>query len=271
MARKLRHALLAAACLIGLASSAFAQRIVYITNGDAQELQAIDVATGAINYTATTHSIGYPPAVRNAIWIGQRDNSGPSREYSLATGAFTGNQVTLTGPNFGNFVDAGVNGNVNYTLVAFVTSTTVYRTDPNWQNAVSMFSFSGSDIVGITYDSVTGTLWTSDQNNIYNYTLGGSFLSQFAQAGGRGSLAYEPATDTLWYVPNSSSSPLLQYSKAGALLNTVSTPTRSSNVWGAEFAVSAVPEPSTLLLGGLGAAGVWATRKAMRRRRARRK
>lgn len=232
---------------------------IYITNGDAATLQAIDTSTGSILYSATTHTIGYPLAVRNTIWLGERDNAGAAREYNLASGTFTGNSVALPGPDFGNFVDGAVNGNVNYTLNAFGSGGAVYQTNADWTNPQALFNVSGSVLVGITFDNSTGNLWISDQSRIYEYTLGGALLSQFNHTGGFGSLAYEAATDSLWYVPNNPNAPLLNYSTSGTLLQSLATPARSGNVWGAEFqaaAITPVPEPASLaLFGAITAAG----------------
>ena len=83
----------------------------------------------------------------------------------------------------------------------------------------------------------------------------GDLLSSFAHSGSRGSLAFDESDGTLWYVPNIASSNLLQYSTAGALLTSLSTPTRVGNVWGAEISISGappVPAPASIFLMGLG-------------------
>jgi hypothetical protein len=258
--------ILARFVLAGAALAACAQgAMLYITDGDSAVLQAIDTATGSISFTASTHNIGYPIAVRDAIWIGERDNSDEAVEYNLADGSPTGNVAALPGPNFGNFVDGAVNGSVNYTLIAFGGSSTVYQTNEDWTNPTSMFGVTGSDIVGITFDAVSGTLWISDSSTIYQYSLLGTLLGSFAHTGSRGSLAWDGTDDTLWYVPNSAGSPLLQYSKGGALLQSLTTPVRADNVWGAEFGAAStpIPEPGTMALMGAGFVGLcW-----MRRRR----
>ena len=98
---------------------------------------------------------------------------------------------------------------------------------------------------GIIQNSLDAfTLWISDQNNIYQYSLGGDLLSQFAHRSGRGSLAWEPSTDTLWYITNRSDS-IDQYSKDGAFLQNVTVAGLRSNNWGAEFVL---PEPASAML-----------------------
>lgn len=228
-------------------ASAMAQSTaLYVTNGDAARLARVQ--GGAVT-TSTTHVRAYPIAVRNTIWLGDYNGAQPnSIEYSL-NGIATGNTALYT-PVFA--VDGAVNGNTNYQLGnAFNSTATVYSANFNWTGQTAMFNVSGQDLVGITFDTVNGTLWISDRNNIYQYSLAGNLLGQFAHQSGRGSLAYEAVTDTLWYVPNGANN-IDQYSKAGAFLGSVSTPGLASNNWGAEFANTVVPEPASFAALGLG-------------------
>jgi hypothetical protein len=228
-----------------------AQALLYITDGDAAKLQAIDTTTGQIAFTATTSSLAYPIAVRDTIVLGHRDSPGITGAYELTTGSLIGTiQLPLGTPNWSQTVDGAAGGNYNYTFAAFTNSTTVYRTDASWANPTAAFTLTGSDLGGITFDSASGNLWVSDYSAIYQYTTSGTLLSQFAHSSDRGALAYQSSTDTLWFVPNSSASPLLQYSKTGTLLQSLTVSGRSGNVFGAEFA--AIPEPSTYALFALG-------------------
>lgn len=232
--------------LVALPASSFAQSTaLYVTDGDSARLARVQ--GGAVT-TSTTHVRGYPIAVRNTIWIGDYNGNQPNAiEYAL-NGAPTGNFAPYS-PVFA--VDGAVNGNTNYQLGnAFNSTATVYSANFNWTGQAAMFNVSGQDLVGITFDTVNGTLWISDRNNIYQYGLGGNLIGQFAHQSGRGSLAYEAATDTLWYVPNGANF-IDQYSKAGTFLGSVSTPGLSSNNWGAEFA-NVVPEPASFAALGLG-------------------
>jgi hypothetical protein len=227
-------------------SAALAQTsALYVTDGDSARLARVQ---GGVVTTSSTHVRGYPIAVRNTIWIGDYNGAQPNAiEYTLA-GAATGNTALYT-PVFA--VDGASNGNINYQLGnAFNTSATVYSANANWTNQAAMFTVQGTDLVGITFDNVNGTLWISDQNNIYQYGLGGNLISQFAHQSGRGSLAYEAATDSLWYVTQGSDT-IGHYSKAGAFLGNVNAPGLSSNNWGAEFA--SVPEPGTVAVLAIGA------------------
>jgi len=221
--------------LAGAVSTAYAQTdTLYVTDGDSSRMAIVQ--GGTLQNVVTTHNKGYPIAVRNTIWIGDYNGTQPnSIEYNLA-GAPTGNAVLYT-PHFA--VDGGVNGNKNYELGnAFSTSATVYSADPDWQNETPMFTVFGSDLVGITFDTVNGTIWISDNTLIYEYDLAGNLVSEFAHSSGRGCIAYEPSSDTIWYVTNGSNT-ITQYSKIGLVMQTLQISGLASNNWGAEFAISA--------------------------------
>ncbi|MCP3915374.1 MAG: hypothetical protein GY711_07445 [bacterium] len=220
--------------LVPAARVAAQSEVLYLTNGDASTLQAFQ--GGNLVFQSTTHHLGYPLAVRDTIWIGHRDNGPQAIEYDL-NGVPTGNTATLAGIN-PNFLDGAVNGDVNYVLDAS-GNRTVYQADADWRNLVPLFDpGTSSNLGGITYDQVSGNVFVTDSSTVYEFTLTGVMVASFGHGAGTNSIAYEASTDTLWLVPNGASSPLLQYSKSGALLQTVSTPVRSSNIWGAEFQAS---------------------------------
>src|SRR5262249_47433698 len=148
----------------------------------------------------------------------------------------------------------------NYQLGgAFGSSGTVYRSNLDFSNAQPIFNVSNlSDDVGITYDPTDSTLWVSGQSEIRHYDLSGNQLGGFNHSSGRGWLAYEPDSDTLWYVRNGSNE-IDQYSKAGQLLQQVQVNGLAANNWGAEFAMKAVPAPGAAALMGIG--GLVASRR----------
>lgn len=244
--------------ILGLSASAYANTL-YVTDGDSSRLAIVDTNTGTLLDVKSTFARGYPLSIRDSIWIG--DYSGnTSHEYTLA-GDPTGN--TASAPDI-NAVDGAVNSSTNYALGnAFNDNATVYSANSDWSNPVQMFNVTGSDLVGITFDSVSGHLWISDINTIYEYDLVGNPISSFNHSSNRGALAYDPSTDTLWYVTNASDT-ITQYSKNGALLQTMTVTGLSSNNWGAEFAnvsqtqtVPTMNEYGTIIfivLAGLGAA-----------------
>jgi len=220
------------ACALALATSpVLAQdQVLYVTNGDADDIFAFQ---GGLLFDENLDVGGnrrYRVAVRDTVWLGDMD-AGQNIELTLELDP-TGN-TSATGVDIQEGTDGATDGTYNYTVESFVSSGSVYRFNSDWSGGEELFAVSGTDIVGITYDIQNGTLWISDRNNIYEYSMAGALLGQFAHAGNRGSLAYEPTSDTLWYVSNGSIV-LRQYSKAGDLLNTLDTG-RSANNWGAEF------------------------------------
>jgi hypothetical protein len=222
---------LAALLLLGGAGTASAQsQVLYVTNGDADDIFAIQGGVLFDQNLDVGGSRRYRVAVRDTVWLGDMD-TGENVELTLDLDP-TGN-TSPTGVNIQEGTDGATDGTYNYTVESFVGSGDVYRFNADWSGGEALFTVSGSDIVGITYDSDNGTLWISDQNNVYEYSMAGDLLGQFAHAGSRGSLAYEPSTDTLWHVSNGNVD-LRQYSKAGELLDTLD-PGLSANAWGAEF------------------------------------
>jgi hypothetical protein len=215
---------------------------LYVTDGDSSRLAIVDTDTGILLNTTTTHTLGYPIAIRDTIWIGYYGTGDHTVfEYDLA-GTPTGNSSSVTSLRG---TDGAVNGNVTYTLApAFNATANVYQCDSNFGNPVSLFTVPGTDLVGITFDTVGGNLWISDSITIYQYNLSGTLISSFAHAGSRGCLAYDPTTDTLWYVSNNSNE-IRQYSKAGSLMQTMTVTGLSANNWGAEFASGPYTPPAT--------------------------
>jgi hypothetical protein len=114
----------------------------------------------------------------------------------------------------------------------------VVQYDLNFQGGSLLFD-PGFPVIGITYDSATGTLWLVNDSNhdIYNYSLAGTPLGSFSTglSGRLCCLAYDPETNTLWLSENSGTT-FYQFSKLGALLDSVTIPGFTpSNTWGAEI------------------------------------
>ena len=204
--------------------------VLYITDGDSNDIWAVQ---GGVVFDQNLDVGGnrrYRVAARDTLWLGDMD-TGTNVELTQDLDP-TGN-TSPTGIDIFEGTDGAADGTYNYTVESFVNSAGVYRFGSDWTGGEFMFTVTGNGIVGITFDPVNGSLWISDQANVYEYDLTGQLLGQFAHTGSWGSLAYEPTTDTLWYVSNSSDL-LRQYAKDGTLLDTVSSGV-TQNVWGAEF------------------------------------
>jgi hypothetical protein len=244
-------------CVFGFVSFAKGQALLYLTDGDSTSLQAIDTTTGNIAFSTTTSNRGYAIAVQGSLWIDDISNGG-AFQYNLLTGAPTGNSQPGSGTSDGQLLDGTTSGIANYTLGFNGTGVVnVYSAGLDWSNMSLLFTTPATtpgstptDMIGITFNTATNTLWLSDFNDVYQYSLGGSLLSQFAHVSERGSLAYQASTNTFWYVPNDTTQPLLQYSTTGVLLQSLMVTGRSGNIWGAEFSI--VPEPPTVALLALG-------------------
>jgi hypothetical protein len=223
----------AAALMVYISGTAQAQTsALYVTDGDSQRLAIVQ--DGALIATKTTFVRGYPIAVTATAWIGDYNGNQPdAHEFDLG-GDPTGASAPYT-PVFA--VDGATTGGVTYQLGnAFNSNSTVYVGDFDFQNSSPLFDVQGSDLVGITYDSAAGTIWISDQATIYEYTTEGSLLRSFGHQSGRGCIAYELTSDTIWYVTNGTDT-ITQYSKDGQVLQTLQVAGLASNNWGAEFAM----------------------------------
>jgi hypothetical protein len=218
----------------------------------------------------------YPIAVYGGS-INRVRTSGPitgnGAEYDF-NGNVTGGPFSLSG--VGSCWDSTTDGNFNYLMD--YSNGNVLRASLTYGAVTTLFGgFNFGDFLGITYDRNNNSLWISGwgSNVVRDYTLGGSLLSSFSATAAPGSLtslALDPADNTLWMGTQNTLGTFFQYSKAGALLQTVVIPgLAGQNTLGGEFpfAASAVPEPMTIALAGLGLAGAagagW--RRVKRRRK----
>ena len=235
--------LISAAALLVLSGTGMAQtNPLFVTDGDGARLAIVQ--GGQIQSLRTTHVRGYPIVVGSSLWIGDYLNNQPDAiEYTLA-GDPTGLTVPYTSVGA---VDAATDDAQTFQLGnAFSNLATVYAGGLQFQSSTPLFNVAGNDLVGIAFDRAAGTLWISDRDNLYQYSTAGTLVSSFAHVSGRGTIAYERATDTIWYVRNASDF-IDQYSKAGALLQSLAIAGLTANNWGAEFGVAAA--------GGGGGAG----------------
>ncbi len=264
-------------CLTAMlwAGSAWAQGPVspyFLTAGDQQSIHRL-TGTSLFSWTAGA-ILEYPIAVfadTGSLRTSGFDNGGQGREYDFG-GNVIGGPYTLSG--VGSVWDATTDGSFLY-MVDYENGDVV-RTNLDFTGATVLFGgLGGNAFLGSTYDPTNNSLWISGwtNNQVRNYTLDGTLLSSFnAVATNRlTSLALDYATDTLWMGTQNAFGQFYEYSKTGTLLQTVDIGGLSEqNTLGGEFAFTAVPEPTTLVLCGLGLCGVigagWKRRKQKRSR-----
>ena len=222
----------------------------YLFNGDAAVAQVVQ-GSSIINTWATSGRL-YPPAIADTVRVYPFDRtSGVGVEYTLA-GAATGNTYPWTrgGPT-GGLTDGTTDGE-RYNYAAEWSGThSIWQYDREWANPILLFGVNGRP-TGLTYDGTDGTLWVviDGGGGINNFDLAGNLLSSFSFGSGRiGSLAWEPATDTLWGYVNDSGRELRNWAKDGTLLETLFVDGISGNTWGGEFQI---PEPASASLLSIG-------------------
>lgn len=253
--RSYKGILIAAAMVVGT-TSAFAQvSAYYVTDGTAGVGNTHVLQGGTEQFAYQWVSGGQMPIavgdfgsgmrVRQAVGQPLSGNPEQGNEYTLAGVATGGTNLWSRTQNANTGYDAGFDGTHIYMIDW--TGGQVYQYDNNYNGGTYMFNANTSDL-GITFDSGTNTIWTSNwgSGTVSQWSMGGALLSSFHAAGSNlGALAYDSADQSLWM---SNGSEMIQYDRAGNLLSRFSYGTY---VLGGEFA--AVPEPATMALLGLGA------------------
>jgi len=174
--------------------------------------------------------------------------------YSL-TGVDTGARYTFPAA-IGSAWD-GTTDLVNNYVMDFNTNS-VYRTGLDWSSPEFLFTVSGSNYLGITYDFTDNTLWVSGwaQGIVEHRSMTGTFLGSFnTPFASISCLALDHVTGTLWMGSQAQQGTFFQYSKAGASMGSVFIETLvTQNTLGGEFQ-AVVPEPAGILVFALGIAG----------------
>lgn len=200
------------------------------------------------------------------------------REYALE-----GTPLAATYPNAGwdSLYDAATDG-TRFWSVAHNDGDTGYalvEADANWGGIHVLFAPARRSS-GVAWDPETSSLWITNNvggsDRVQRVDLAGNVLFEFAAVhdGGGYGLALDPADGTLW-IPGAfgTRGQLFQYSRTGALLQTVTLPALG-DVVGAEFGGAGAPGEQVIpTLGGaslaifallMAAAGALAARGALR-------
>jgi hypothetical protein len=244
--------------LLAFAGAACAQNTpYYIANGDGTVMYHVQF--GAVQNVIPTFQLGYPLAVRNTIWLGDRDDAGAT-EYGL-NGVPTGN-TSAGGNAFSQLLDgaAGNNG-LNYGIECCggVNSVTVANAD--WSGQATLFDLpNNANGEGIAYDTSMDHIYLVDfSGTFYRTDLAGNVL--FSANHGFGPdlacLAYDAGTDSLWGYFRFTDQ-IIQLDKLGNTINTINVPGLSAvgNAFGGEMVV---PGPGAAAL--LGLSGLVAIRR----------
>jgi hypothetical protein len=204
----------------------------------------------------------------------------PAQNVLRTFGAFNGDvggeygpvpslTVSPTGPTYTNndgvhsWNDSTTNGSVNFLVDQDVPYGGVYTVSTTFGGTPQLLFATGDDEdEGITYDATNNSLWIQDLATgvITDYSLTGTVLTSFATIGGvnnTGDLATALAMDvdhTLWF-DNYGTGTIDHYSTTGTYLGSA-TYAGLGYALGGEIGAAATPEPASLTLFGLGAAGI---------------
>lgn len=239
--------LLAAMPAAGRAQTLGPVSTYFLTAGDQQKVHAIQGSSVVASFSTAGTGREYPLFVLNdsIVTVGP-STSETGRTYTFS-GVASGSATTYPVAN-GSAWDATTDG--TYAYFVDYSLGTVYRTDLDFSNPVALFgNLGGGAFLGITYDASNNSLWLSgwSSNVVRNYSLAGTLLSSFTgPTSSLTSLALDPATGTLWMGSQQQQGNFWEYSRTGALLQSINLPSLANqNTLGGEFALAAVPEPAT--------------------------
>lgn len=239
--------------VLALAGAASAQSTsYYITSGDNNLMY--EVKNGAVQNVVSTFSLGYPIAVRNTIWLGDRDDGG-AREYNL-NGTLTGN-TSAGGFGFSQLLDgaAGNNG-LNYGIECCGGTNSVTIANSDWSGQSALFTLpNNTNGEGVAYDTLNDHIYVVDFNgDFYRMNAAGQVL--FQSNHGYGSqlacLAYEASTQSLWGFLRGSDT-IVNLNLNGGTIGSVNVPGLAGvgNAFGGEMVVPAPGAAALLGVGGL--------------------
>ena len=269
--RTLRTVVFVAGAMLADSEPARASTL-YLTQFSGTAGALVDVQTGSILDTFTTTS-----ATQTGVAVSDTNPCNqclPRQRARHRVPTFFGNVLNAgiySNSTINSLYDGTTDGVYNYAIGHndFTSGFGLFRFDLDWSNPVQIFTPTRRSS-GITFDQQTGTLWTTatvgTASHVQNYSLGGTLLSEFlVSVPGGYSIAWDPADGTLW-IPEFGTQQLRQYDRNGSLLQVLAIPGLHSLPMGAEFQLTAVPEPSSLLLLASGF-GIWSGGRRFRRQR----
>jgi hypothetical protein len=235
-----------------------------------------------------------PPISQGAIAVGPGNSIRTIDQAFGSSGIFPGTEWTKAGAPImpislntagigaGRMIDGGFDGRNTYVVSGFdnfgATIGEVWRFGPNFDGAGAFMFNVGLNDQGITYDTATNTIWTSEYNlsgavgMIKQWDLAGNLLFSFAaqrtDATGaivdserNTALAYDPSDDTIWFNAHVETSltgapgEFWQFDRNGNFLQAIN-PAQGVLYWGGEFNI---PAPATAAI--FAAAGLASARR----------
>ncbi len=207
----------------------------------------------------------------------------PGSEYNFAGVVQGPLSLDFTAhPGYGRVIDAAFDGSNAYIVAGLFGNAGIFRYNADFSGAGTlMFNLVGAaqqTSQGVTYDTSTNTIWTSDYD--FNATVTGGRVRQWSLAGvelfsfpvidsagvpseRNTALAYDPSDDTFWmnaHVENTLGfgfGELWQFDRTGAFLQkihaqqTVATAPTNILYWGGEIFIVPEPASATLSMAGL--------------------
>jgi len=243
--------------------STYAQSgILYTTDYNSSLGSIYDTSSNTlISNFQTSSSTQNGIAIHDTLKITNAFNGGSGAEYDL-NGVLIQDNV-FSQSSYTSLYDGTTDGSYNYAIDHNGHGyNKMFRFDSDWGNGVELFTLTSRGS-GVSYDSNTNTLWTTENGNagvlrtLRQYSLAGSLLSEFNTGVHSYGLAYDVTDSSLW-VTGWNSNILSKFSSTGTLLSTTTFGgTSSSYAFGMEFDNSVdVPEPSTLAIFALGMIGL---------------
>jgi MYXO-CTERM domain-containing protein len=242
-----------AVAILALSGVATAQNLpYYITSGDQSVMYHVQF--GAVQNVVSTTFLDYPLAVRNTIWLGNRDDGGAT-EYNL-DGTLTGN-TSAGGFGFSQLLDgAAGNNNLNYGIECCGGTNSVTVGNADWSGQSALFTLpNNTNGEGIAYDTLNDHIYVIDFNgDFFRMSTGGNvlFQSNHGYGGSLASLAYDVSSGTLWgYLRGTDD--IINLALDGSTIGAVNVPGLSGvgNAFGGEMAIPAPGAAALLGVGGL--------------------